>query len=143
MADGKRQWGWAVAGIIAVGGLAGLTCSATPPPAEVDVPPESASPEEPEKAPLTLAFEAASMAAQQAQSATTAAEWSAVATAWSEAIQALQAVPTDSPQWLFAQRKTREYLINQEIALARGEAAGAPTVFPPLGNAVLDEQLAV
>ncbi|MEL6398608.1 MAG: hypothetical protein AAFR26_05930 [Cyanobacteria bacterium J06626_4] len=142
MANGKRRLRWAVAGVVACGGLAGLTCSATPPPAEVDVAPDSA-PAEAEKSPLTLAFEAAAAAAQQAQSATTAAEWSAVATAWSEAIQALQAVPPDSPQWLFAQRKTREYLINQEIALSRVETAGAQRVFPPLGNAVLDEQLAV
>jgi hypothetical protein len=90
-----------------------------------------------------MAVTAATTAAQLAQSATTAADWSAVATAWSEAIQALQAVPPDDPQWMFAQRKAREYLVNQEIALQRVEAVGTVGVFPPLGNDVLDEQLAI
>lgn len=150
----KRQWGWIVVSVLVWGGIAGLACSATVPgspdsEAKAEEPVGGADDEESlakpdaEKDPLTQAFEAAMAAAQLAQSATTANEWSAVATAWSEAIQALQAVPTDSPEWLFAQRKTREYLNNQEIALQRVEASARLAIFPPLGNDILDEQLAL
>ena len=150
----KRQWGWIVASVVVWGGIAGLACSATAPGASnseakaedsIDIATnEQILPKPgPEKAPLTQAFEAAITAAQLAQSATTANEWSAVATAWSEAIQALQAVPMDSPEWLFAQRKTREYLNNQVIALQRVEESARLAIFPPLGNDVLDEQLAL
>ncbi|NEQ47032.1 MAG: hypothetical protein F6K00_27230 [Leptolyngbya sp. SIOISBB] len=150
----KRQWGWIVVSVLVWGGIAGLACSATVPgspdsEAKAEEPVGGADDEESlakpdaEKDPLTQAFEAAMTAAQLAQSATTANEWSAVATAWSEAIQALQAVPTDSPEWLFAQRKTREYLNNQEIALQRVEASARLAIFPPLGNDILDEQLAL
>lgn len=150
----KRQWGWIVVSVLVWGGIAGLACSAiTPGASNSDAKAEDStdiatnepiSPKpDPEKDPLTQAFEAALTAAQLAQSATTANEWSAVATAWSEAIQALQAVPMDSPEWLFAQRKTREYLNNQAIALQRVEASARLAIFPPLGNDVLDEQLAL
>lgn len=150
----KRQWGWIVVSVLVWGGIAGLACSATAPGSpdsegQAEASTETANDEEtsakpdPDKDPLTQAFEAALTAAQLAQSATTANEWSAVATAWSAAIQALQAVPTDSPEWLFAQRKTREYLSNQEIALQRVEESARLAIFPPLGNDVLDEQLAL
>ena len=154
MKQRQRQWGWVVLGTLVWGGLAGLACSATPPlieewateseatPASKSSAADSTKPVT-EKAPLAQALEAATNAAQLAQSATTAEEWSAVATAWSEAIQALQAVPSDSPEWLFAQRKTQEYVENQAIALQRVEAAARQALFPPLGNDVLDEQLAL
>jgi len=153
MKQRQRQWGWVVLGTVVWGGFAGLACSATPPLITEWTTDNEANPASKadadlvkpviDKAPLTQAFEAATNAAQLAQSATTAEEWSAVATAWSEAIQALQAVPTDSPEWLFAQRKTREYVENQAIALERVEAAARLALFPPLGNDVLDEQLAL
>ncbi|WP_204139725.1 hypothetical protein [Halomicronema sp. CCY15110] len=136
------------------GGLTGLACSATvsttsdravrtPLSAPATLAEAKPTQAESSKALLSQAFEAATTAAQLAQSANTASEWSAVATAWSEAIQALQAISTDSPEWLFAQRKTREYLANQAIALQRVEESARLAVFPPLGNRVLDEQLAL
>ena len=150
----KRRWEWIVVSMLVWGGIAGLACSATAPSASNSDAKAEASLEaaadaaispkpQAEKAPLTQAFEAAMTAAQLAQSATTANEWSAVAMVWSEAIQALQAVPADSPEWLFAQRKTREYLNNQAIALQRVEESARLAIFPPLGNDVLDEQLAL
>lgn len=148
MNKGRRRLGWVFASTLVWAGVSGLHCAATPPltaeiaATEVVAPTEGAKPI-PEKAPLTAAFEAATTAAQMAQSATTVTDWSRVAMAWSEAIAALQAVPTDSPEWLFAQRKAREYLVNQEIALQRVEEAGILPVFPTLGNEVLDEQVAV
>lgn len=135
----KQRWGWVLMGILAGSGVVGLTRSATPPPATSDevevVLPVT------RKDPIAVALEAATTAAELARFANTPADWSAVAAAWSEAIQALQAVPAESPQWLFAQRKAREYLANQIVALQRVEQAGRPTIFPTLGNDVLDEQI--
>lgn len=154
MPHSQQRWGWIALGTVIWGGLSGLACSATTPstaewftrpePMTTTKPAQTDTPAPPlKKAPMTQAFEAAGNAAQLAQSATSADEWSAVATAWSEAIQALQAVPNDRPEWLFAQRKTREYLENQAIALQRVEEAARLALFPPLGNDVLDEQLAL
>ncbi len=94
-----------------------------------------------EQAPMQMAFETAMAAANQAATAKTPVEWATVATTWAEAIQVLQTIPPDNPTWLFAQRKAREYLANQAIALERTHQTGAPVVFPSLGNPVLDEQL--
>lgn len=154
MTYSKQRWGWIALGTVVWGGLSALACSATAPsdadwftrpePISTTKTAPAETPKlEKEQAPMTQAFAAAGNAAELAQSATTADEWSAVATAWSEAIQALQAVPNDSPEWLFAQRKTREYLENQAITLQRVEAAARLELFPPLGNDVLDEQLAL
>lgn len=138
----QRFGGWAAAGVLLWSGLSILACSATPPPATDAQPKAEETPKPtPEKPPLTAAFESASNAAEMAQTAVTPEQWSAVASAWAEAIQALQAVPADSPQWLFAQRKTREYLANQEIALQRVEQSARLAIFPTLGNDILDEQL--
>jgi len=145
----RRRLGWTLSGILVWGTISGLTCSATPLLNETSggqietVKTSEATATAPEKAPLAAAFEAATAAAQLAQSATTADDWSDVASVWGEAIQSLQAVPTDSPQWLFAQRKAREYQENQQVALQRVEAAGILPVFPTLGTDVLDEQIAV
>lgn len=152
MTQYRRRLGRTLTGIIVFGSMAGLTCSATPPLIEESESTGETLPSEEEQAvevetagktPLAAAFTAATNAAQLAQSADSAADWSRVASAWSEAIQALQSVPPDDPQWLFAQRKAREYFDNQEIALQRLEEAGALAVFPTLGNDVLDEQVAV
>ncbi|MDB9526881.1 hypothetical protein PN498_12855 [Oscillatoria sp. CS-180] len=139
----RQPWGWILASILAWGATLELTRSATPPPDVDTTGDETTETAFSEEDPLGTAFENAIRAANLAQSAETPEDWSAVAIAWSAAIQALQAVPPDSPEWLFAQRKTREYLTNQEIALQRAEAAGTSAVFPTLGNPVLDEQLAV
>ncbi|HEY9889718.1 MAG TPA: hypothetical protein V6D02_15030 [Candidatus Obscuribacterales bacterium] len=134
----KGRWGWVFASAIAGVSMAGMTRSATPPPAPP--PPTAAISVE---SPLTTAFAAATAAANQARTASTPTQWSQVAAAWGEAIAALQTIAPTEPQWLFAQRKTREYLANQAIALQRAETTGTPRVFPPLGNTVLDEQIAL
>ena len=138
-----HRWAWVLVGLLLWWMVVGLTHAATPPPASVpDLPEES---EEPltEGTSTTQAFGAALAAADLAQSAETPEDWANVATEWSTAIQALQRMSPDDPQWVFAQRKAREYLNNQTIALQRAEAAGAPVVFPTLGSPVLDEQLGV
>lgn len=149
MTKGRRRLEWALTGVVIWSIVSGLTYSATPPmidepEATVETPQaEETSKTGTDKAPLAAAFAAATAAAQLAQSASSAADWSEVAITWAEAIQALQSVPPDNPRWLFAQRKAREYLANQEIALQRVEEAGTLAVFPTLGNEVLDEQVAV
>lgn len=142
----RQHWSWLLIGILAWAGSVGLSRSATPPPGTESKGDEGASfvsESIPDDEKLTVAFNAATTAAELAQSATTSEDWSEVAIAWSDAIQALQAIPADNPEWLFAQRKTREYLNNQAIALQQVEQASTFTVFPPLGNDVLDEQLAL
>ena len=138
-----------LAGMIVWGGVSGLSCAANPPytveigTAEAGTVAEESPKPAPEKPSFAVAIDAATTAAQLAQSATTTEDWSRVAMAWSEAIAALQQVSPDNPQWLFAQRKAREYLVNQAIALQRVEEAGTLPVFPTFENDVLDEQVAV
>ncbi|NER83331.1 MAG: hypothetical protein F6K42_28020, partial [Leptolyngbya sp. SIO1D8] len=137
----ERRWAWFFVGVLLWWGLTGLTYAGMPPAKLRETQDTPATPSETPQ--IEAAFEAAIAAADLAQSATTADDWSQVTTDWAVAIQALQAVPTDSPQWVFAQRKAREYLANQAIAQQQAEEAGSPAVFPTLGSKVLDEQLGV
>lgn len=92
---------------------------------------------------LEQAFQAAITASEAAQSAQSTEEWHGVADEWANAIASLRAIPTESPKWIFAQRKAQEYLTNQVIAQQRAQAAGMPSLFPSLGSEVLDEQLSI
>ncbi|HEY9881021.1 MAG TPA: hypothetical protein V6D29_21355 [Leptolyngbyaceae cyanobacterium] len=87
------------------------------------------------------AVEAATRAANLAQTAQTAQDWDAVTVAWAQAISEMQAIPTGSPQRTFAQRKVREYVQSLAIAQQQAERRSAPKVFPTLGSPVLDEQI--
>lgn len=89
----------------------------------------------------TRAVEQATQAAALAQTAQTAQDWDAVTVAWAQAISELQAIPTGSPQRMFAQRKVREYVQSLAIAQEQAERRSAPKVFPTLGSPVLDEQI--
>jgi lysophospholipase L1-like esterase len=137
----KRQWGWFAIAVLFISGIASGVSAAMPPMLPDSAPTNYVASND--LTPLKAAFEAANAAANQAQTATTPEAWSGVATGWAMAIQHLQSVPSTGRQWLFAQRKAREYLANQAIAQRRAERVGAPVVFPTLGNAVLDEQLGV
>ena len=92
---------------------------------------------------LEGAFQTAIATARLAQQANSADAWNQVAIGWSQAVQQLQEVPVNSPQRIFAQRKSREYLANLAIAQQRAETVQPPRVFPALGSQVLDEQLGV
>lgn len=136
-----RRWIWVLVGILLSWGATGLIYAATP---GLKLPHHQTSPADTStSAPMTDAFTAAIAAATLAGSATEADEWNAVAAGWAAAIQSLQTLSPENPQWIFAQRKAREYLANQGIAQQRAEAAGMPVVFPTLGSEVLDEQLGV
>ncbi|MEM8804516.1 MAG: hypothetical protein AAGF01_00520 [Cyanobacteria bacterium P01_G01_bin.38] len=95
----------------------------------------------PQSSTLQSGFVQAEQAASLAQTANSAQQWDAVAKAWTDAIATLQAVPTDSPERAFAQRKLREYLQNLAVAQQRAERMSLPYVFPSLGSPVLNEQL--
>ncbi|MBE9127528.1 MULTISPECIES: hypothetical protein [unclassified Coleofasciculus] len=51
-------------------------------------------------------------AAQLTQTANTSEQWTAVSTAWQEAINLMQAVPADSSNYAVAQQKVQEYQKN-------------------------------
>ena len=89
------------------------------------------------------AIASASEAANLTQQSHTASDWDRVARHWAEAVQALQAVPPEHPQRLFAQRKLREYLDNLVVAQQQAERASASWELPTLGSPVLDEQVAL
>lgn len=85
---------------------------------------------------------AAAMAAEQARTARTAADWDAVVMGWLSAIAHMQAVPANQPQRVYAQRKVTEYTRSLANAQIQAATVGMPTVFPPLGSQILDQQLA-
>jgi hypothetical protein len=89
------------------------------------------------------AIEAATEAANMAQSAITAPDWDQVAQAWGRSVTLLQSIPSDDPRRVFSQRKAREYLQNLQVAQTRAERMGAKRVFPTLGSDVLDEQVSL
>lgn len=78
----------------------------------------AAAPTETEAAtnPFSEAVNAAMDASQQAQTAQTPDEWQAVADLWQEAVENMQAVPQDNPQYDLAQQKAQEYQRNLQYA---------------------------
>lgn len=89
------------------------------------------------------AVERATEAVSLSQSAVRAEDWDGVAIAWSQAITELQAIPPNSPQRIFAQRKVREYIDKLQIAQVKAESLGSPRLFPTFGSDIFDEQLGI
>jgi hypothetical protein len=87
-------------------------------------PPGELPPEEPPVAPAAVedtdrfrqAVNAAQTAANQAQSANSAAEWQAVADSWASAIALMQQVPESDPNYAVAQQKAVDYQPNLTYA---------------------------
>ncbi|MEA5465825.1 D-alanyl-lipoteichoic acid biosynthesis protein DltD [Leptothoe sp. PORK10 BA2] len=90
---------------------------------------------------LQSGFNQAERAKELAKTATSADQWDGVATAWTDAIAALQTIPAQSPERFFVQRKQQEYLTQLAAAQQRALQLSGPDVFPSLGSAVLDDQL--
>lgn len=65
---------------------------------------------------LTKATNKAWNAAILARKAQSQQDWGLVASQWIQAIEALQAIPADSPRRAFAQKKVTEYLQNLRVA---------------------------
>ncbi|MFE1743683.1 hypothetical protein [Coleofasciculus sp. H7-2] len=90
---------------------------------------------------LSEAINQANSAATQAQVAKSAADWDEVAQTWMSAIASLQAVPPDSPQRVYAQKKIIEYMAFLEVAQKRAAATSFQLKYPTFNNQLLDNQL--
>jgi hypothetical protein len=90
---------------------------------------------------LTQALDLAEEAQRQGARARTAQDWDQVVATWAAAIQALQQVPTDQPERVFAQRQGQAYSNQLAIAQQQATLAHRPRFFPSLGSQVLDEQI--
>ena len=90
---------------------------------------------------FTKAISNAQKAASLAQSAQSKQQWDAVVSQWIQAIEAMQAVPLDSPRRAFAQKKVAEYLKYLDIAQQKATAINAQLPFSSFENPIVDEQL--
>ncbi len=97
--------------------------------------------EPPSGNPIADALAWGEQAAALAQAARSPEQWDQVARAWLQALYALQQVPPQSPQRLFAQRLGRTYLERLAAAQRQSIQINRPQVFPTLGSGVLDEQV--
>lgn len=90
---------------------------------------------------LSEAINYANRAATLAQTASSAADWDEVAQTWIQAIASLQAVPPDSPQRVYAQKKITEYMAFLQVAQKRAAATSFQLKYPTFNNQLLDNQL--
>jgi len=90
---------------------------------------------------FTKALDKAMGAAILAQSAQSKQEWDLVVLGWIQAIEGMQAVPSDSPKRAFAQKKVAEYLQNMEVAQQKATAISSQLPFSSFDNQIFDEQL--
>lgn len=122
------------------------SCVPSPTPAPESRSPLSANAATPPQDGAVLWYKAASeanRAAQLAQGATSAGDWTQVAQAWGQSVSWLNAVPLEDPRQVFSQRKAQDYLTNLQIAQQQARQAGVPRVFPALGSDVFDEQVSL
>lgn len=80
-------------------------------------------------------------AATLAQSAQSKQDWDLVVSQWLQAIEGMQAVPTENPKRAFAQKKVIEYLQNLDIALQKASTTTSQLPFTSFDNQIFDEQL--
>ncbi len=90
---------------------------------------------------LSEAINYANRAATLAQTARSAAHWDEVAQTWLSAIASLQAIPPDSPQRVYAQKKIIEYMAFLQVAQQRAAATSFQLKYPTFNNQLLDNQL--
>ncbi|MBD1898001.1 hypothetical protein [Coleofasciculus sp. FACHB-129] len=90
---------------------------------------------------LSEAINYANRAATLAQTARSAADWDEVAQTWLSAIASLQAIPPDSPQRVYAQKKIIEYMAFLQVAQQRAAATSFQLKYPTFNNQLLDNQL--
>lgn len=78
--------------------------------------------------------------ATSAQSARTKADWDRVAQQWVQAVAWMQAVPINSPQRAFAERKVQEYMRNLAYSQQQAANAVAWRNIASFNSNILDEQ---
>lgn len=79
--------------------------------------------------------------ATSAQSARTKADWDRVAQHWVQAVAWMQAVPINSPQRAFAEKKVQEYMRNLAYSQQQAANAVAWRNMGSFNSDILDEQL--
>ncbi|MEW5855990.1 MAG: hypothetical protein AB1861_01185 [Cyanobacteriota bacterium] len=130
---------------VVAGCLLSIGCSATPapqtPPTSLLIQPLAATTAATKSDSLSEAINQANSAANQAQAAESAADWDEVAQTWISAIASLQAVPPDSPQRVYAQKKIIEYMASLQVAQQRTDATSFQLKYPTFNNQLLDNQL--
>jgi hypothetical protein len=95
----------------------------------------------PSRDPFGSGLDRALSAARLAQNAQSQREWHTVILYWMQAIEAMQAVPFDSPKRPFAQKKVQEYQGNLAIAQQRAAALPIALPFASFESDFLNEQL--
>ena len=95
----------------------------------------------PQVDPFTKGIDKAIKAANLAQSAQSKQDWDLVASGWTQAIAAMQAVSPENPKRAFAQKKVIEYLQYLDVALQKASTVSAQLPFVSFDNPIFDEQL--
>jgi hypothetical protein len=108
-----------------------------PKPGEEPSDPNSCSPENPFDQSVRYALQAANLA----QTANTQQQWDEVARYWVQAVAWMQAVPPNSPQRAFAEKKVVEYMRNLTYAQKQAASDDSALVFPSFESEPLDQQL--
>jgi hypothetical protein len=80
-------------------------------------------------------------AANLAQTANSQQQWDEVARYWVQAVAWMQAVPPNSPQRAFAEKKVVEYMRNLTYAQEQAASGSAALAFPSFESEPLDQQL--
>ncbi len=93
------------------------------------------------KNPLMVAIAHETQAERASQTAQSSQDWDQVARLWIQAITWIQAVPVNSPQRPFAQKKLAEYLQYLTAAQTQATATQTDPFFPSFNSSSLDEKL--
>jgi hypothetical protein len=125
--------------LLSIGCSATLAPQATP--SSLRVQPLAATKAAAKSDSLSEAINYANRAANLAQTAKSAADWDEVAQTWLQAIASLQAVPPESPQRVYAQKKIIEYMAFLKVAQQRAAATSFKLKYPTFNNQLLDNQL--
>lgn len=80
-------------------------------------------------------------AANLAQTASTQQQWDEVARYWVQAVAWMQAVPPNSPQRVYAEKKVVEYMRNLAYSQQQAAAGTSALNFPSFDSEPLDQQL--
>ena len=91
--------------------------------------------------PFDQSVRSALKAANLAQTANTQQQWDEVARYWVQAVAWMQAVPPNSPQRAFAEKKVVEYMRNLAYSQQQAAIGASALSFPSFDSEPLDQQL--
>jgi hypothetical protein len=110
-----------------------------PNPEEGQSNPKTCGAENPFDQSVRYALEASNLA----QTANTQQQWDEVARYWVQAVAWMQAVPPNSPQRAFAEKKVVEYMRNLSYAQEQAASGYSALAFPSFDSEPLDQQLSL